>query len=80
MTTLISVHNSEGEVGRCDAKCHNAKHKDCDCCCGGVNHGVGGRQAIQNTREMANGLAENAGLAFNIDILNQMELPGLEGF
>jgi len=53
MTTLISVHNSDGLVGRCDARCHDATSEDCDCVCGGRNHGVGEDQAIENTREMA---------------------------
>ena len=26
MTTLISVYNSEGCVGRCDARCYNAEN------------------------------------------------------
>lgn len=49
MTTLISAGNSEGEFGRCDAKCYNATHPDCDCICGGANHGVGFKLAIENT-------------------------------
>ena len=53
MTTLIAVYNSSGCIGRCDAKCHDAAHPDCDCVCGGANHGVGLKQAISNTREMA---------------------------
>lgn len=49
--TLISVHNSGGCVGRCDAKCYNATCADCDCVCGGKNHGAGLKQAQDNTRE-----------------------------
>jgi hypothetical protein len=26
---------------KCDARCRNAKSGDCDCSCGGVNHGLG---------------------------------------
>jgi hypothetical protein len=33
--------NSEGEKGRCDAKCHNATEPHCDCMCGGRYHGAG---------------------------------------
>lgn len=47
--TLISVYNSEGCVGRCDARCYDAIHVECDCVCGGQNHSKGERQAIQNT-------------------------------
>lgn len=54
MTTLISVHNR----GRCDGKCHNAKHENCVCVCDGVNHGVGRSQAIENTRQMTDRLCE----------------------
>ena len=53
MTTLITVSNSSGVVGRCDAKCHDAAHPKCDCICGGANHGVGLNQAKTNTRGMA---------------------------
>ena len=52
MSTLISAHNSDGCIGRCDAKCHNATKPDCDCICGGVNHGVGEKQAMINTIEL----------------------------
>jgi hypothetical protein len=51
MATLIAVYNSDGCVGRCDAKCYNAKVEGCDCVCGGANHGVGLAKAQDNTRE-----------------------------
>jgi len=53
MTTLIAVYNSEGCVGRCDAKCYNAVHPDCQCVCGSANHGAGLQRAMDNTRAMA---------------------------
>ena len=52
MTTLITVSNSDGIVGRCDAKCHDATHPACNCICGGMNHGAGGEVAQENTNEM----------------------------
>ena len=52
MTTLIAVYNSEGCVGRCDARCYNAASAHCDCICGGTNHGAGVSKATDNTREM----------------------------
>jgi hypothetical protein len=52
MATLIAVYNSEGCVGRCDAKCYNAIHPHCDCICGGANHGVGFQKGMNNTREI----------------------------
>lgn len=45
MTTLIAVYNSDGCIGRCDAKCHNAVHPRCTCICGGKNHGIGAASA-----------------------------------
>lgn len=56
--TLIAVYNSEGCVGRCDAKCYEASSPDCDCVCGGRNHGAGQQRAMENTREMALGWVE----------------------
>ncbi len=52
MTTLIYVGSSDGCVGRCDAKCYSASEAECDCICGGRNHGVGLRQALANTAEI----------------------------
>jgi hypothetical protein len=46
--TLLYVGNSEGCVGRCDAKCYEAQHPECDCICGGKNHGVGLQVAREN--------------------------------
>ena len=66
MTTLIEVRNSSGIVGRCDAKCYNAKHPDCDCICGGKNHGAGLQQAMENTREMAEAWIEEYARANNL--------------
>ena len=60
MTTLISCSFSGGDRGRCDAKCYDAREPDCDCICGGRNHGAGREQAIENTRELAQGWIEQA--------------------
>jgi hypothetical protein len=52
MSTLISS-GSSGKARRvCNAKCYNAIGPDCDCMCGGVNHGVGYMQARDNCRSM----------------------------
>ena len=53
MTTLIAAYNSEGCIGRCDARCHKATSPDCECICGGLNHGVGHKQAVENTQRWA---------------------------
>ena len=37
MTTIMAVGNSEG-TRRCDARCHDARHPECDCICGGRYH------------------------------------------
>jgi hypothetical protein len=50
MTTLIVVSNSEGVIGRCDAKCYNAKRPICECVCNRANHGVGLVKANKNTQ------------------------------
>lgn len=53
MTTLIAAYNSDGCIGRCDAKCYNATAPECNCICGGRNHGAGLKQAMENTCELA---------------------------
>lgn len=53
MVTLIAVYNSDGLVGRCNAKCYDAKHPECTCVCGGANHGGGLDQAKENTEQLA---------------------------
>jgi hypothetical protein len=55
--TLIAVYKSGGDrgsvcVGRCDARCYEAKDANCDCICGGRNHGSGQQKAMDNTREL----------------------------
>jgi hypothetical protein len=55
VTTLIAVYNSEGCQGRCDAKCYAAREPECECICGGRNHGADPDQAVCNTRELAQG-------------------------
>lgn len=56
---LIEVSNSDGVYGRCDAKCYLATGPECDCCCGGVNHGKGLTQAIANmTAIVAEGIPD----------------------
>jgi len=58
MTTLIASYNSEGCTGRCDAKCYNATSPDCDCICGGRNHGKGQKQAAENNRQFCQEMIE----------------------
>jgi len=56
---LMTQGNSEGGR-RCDARCYNAKGPDCECCCGGINHGVGLKQARGNAARIAETLVEVA--------------------
>jgi hypothetical protein len=51
--TLIAVYTSEGCIGRCDAKCYEAREPECTCVCSGANHGAGLAQATDNTRRYA---------------------------
>lgn len=56
--TLIAVYKNSGDrgsvcVGRCDARCYEAKTPDCDCIYKGANHGAGKERAISNTETMA---------------------------
>jgi hypothetical protein len=84
MTALIAVYNSGGLVGRCDAKCYEASHPNCQCVCGGKNHGAGKQQAMENTRELAdtwikeytelNGIEDYYAIV-NRTVVNQMTLP-----
>lgn len=60
MATLMIVGNSE-EKRRCDAKCYNAKHPKCECCCGGRNHGIGLKQALENNADWCIEQAREAG-------------------
>jgi hypothetical protein len=51
VTTVLAVYSSDGCVGRCDARCHDAiPGSDCDCICRGANHGRGTARAVENTR------------------------------
>lgn len=49
MATLLSVYNTNGILGECDASCYDAAPgTSCQCCCGGVNHSVGLPTALLN--------------------------------
>lgn len=58
MATLIYVGGSGGCIGRCDAKCYDAKDDKCDCICGGRNHGQGLRKALDTTKEYSEEMIE----------------------
>jgi len=50
MSTILAIATSRGFNRRCDAGCYNSESPHCHCICGGLNHGVGRDQAIDNTR------------------------------
>ncbi len=58
MTTLMAVYDNNGCRGRCDARCYNARTPECECVCGGINHGVGLEKAVDNTQRMAEAMIE----------------------
>jgi hypothetical protein len=49
--TLIVVKDKDKVVRRCDKRCYDAKHEDCDCVCGGINHGKGFDAAQKNVAD-----------------------------
>lgn len=59
MATLIKQVGNSG-TRRCDAHCYGAKGDKCTCVCGGVNHGKGLQQALENTKAMATSILEQA--------------------
>lgn len=53
MATVITQTSGDGsQTRRCDAKCHEAKHEKCTCICGGMNHGKGLKNAVENMRQL----------------------------
>lgn len=67
MTILIAYYSSNGCEGRCDAKCYNAVDPKCTCICGGLNHGVGLSQAMDNTQKLAEKWIETYSKEHNLD-------------
>jgi hypothetical protein len=74
VTTVIGVYNSDGCVGRCDAKCYEAQSGTCSCICGGINHGAGLERARENTLELTReGIEARGGYA--PDDIRQLVMP-----
>jgi len=68
VTTLISQRIGSDHERRCDARCYNADGPECDCCCGGMNHGQGLRVALDNTADLCAGqLAYIKAQGFELD-------------
>lgn len=49
---LMTQKIGQGPTQRCDARCYNAKGGNCECICGGRNHGAGEKKALDNVRTM----------------------------
>ncbi|MEU6712935.1 hypothetical protein ABZ897_15755 [Nonomuraea sp. NPDC046802] len=52
MATLLAVIRPGGRTQRCDARCYDAHEAECECVCGGLNHGAGLHLARENTRRL----------------------------
>lgn len=61
MTTLIQTGGAIGER-RCDAKCYEAECVECDCICGGVNHGKGLEKALKSSVQFFNEIVDRGGV------------------
>lgn len=49
---VIIIRNANGRIiGCCSSLCYDDDGFRCDCICGGVNHGVGRKQAAQNVAD-----------------------------
>lgn len=73
MSTLIALYNSDGCVGRCDAKCYNATDASCDCICGGANHGKGLVVASVQTEELGQRWLERYAAENRLDLDSVVE-------
>ncbi len=69
MATIMSWQSSDGRRGRCDNRCHSAKHPKCVCCCGGRFHGSANQP----------GGVEQAVRHYWDDVLNETEKKAKEG-
>ena len=59
MVVLIRESVSGSKTRVCGARCYQAKGDKCSCCCcSGTNHGIGLREATQNTQRHAETLVQ----------------------
>ena len=60
MPTLITMTVGSARARICGARCYHAKGDDCQCICGGRNHGKGFKEAHRTTaHEVVKIMAEN---------------------
>ena len=50
MATLIAAYRGNEMIGRCDARCYDARSTLCKCVCYGANHGAGYARALAQTQ------------------------------
>lgn len=86
MATILSWSSSNGEKGRCDAKCHNASSppSECMCMCGGAYHGAARRGELHDIHQqerleiIARAKIRAAAVGCTLDVYDhQPILPGL---
>lgn len=58
MSSLLTVINHRGPQAHCGSACYNATSPQCDCVCGGENHGRGFAAADLHTAINAQRLAQ----------------------
>ena len=78
MVTLISEVTSGGKRRSCNARCYNAKGEVCICVCCHANHGVGQKQATENTQMVAEELlkqGKTVSVPLTIGFVSQSVLP-----
>ena len=76
MASLLIVRRGADIVGQCDELCYDAKHPRCVCrACGGSNHGLGYRAAVENTRVLVAGWKQPGDIELADDVQNFTLFP-----
>jgi hypothetical protein len=84
MTTLIAVYQGDRMIGRCDARCYQARSHACKCVCHGNNHAAGYARALEQTlrhgqawldRYLAERSLTRDGITVTGRGLTQLEMP-----
>lgn len=61
MPDLIKVYDSDGkEIGKCGYSCYAATKPECNCICGGKNHGIGFKAAMAQAAEITEAIIKKA--------------------
>lgn len=73
MTVILKIKTADGKELKCDQRCYMAVGNHCDCACGGINHGVGFKRAVENVRQIHSGDPEVVA-----EVLNGLEQSGIK--